>query len=171
MRAGGQGRSQLGPPSANSQVASLPTHDAAAGLEPGDQLGVDGRHVVLAQLRMAGRRNPRGFDDVLQRIGDAVHRPARRAGHQLALGFGRLGQCRLLGHPQKAVQLAVMRGDAREERLGHLDRRQLALAIEPAQLGDRQEGDIHRGVLEVALHHSTPTAPVDATLATVLRRV
>src|SRR5437868_10828769 len=38
-----------------------------------------------------------------------------------------------------------MRGDARQERLGNLDRRQLALAVKPVQLGDRQKSDIHFG--------------------------
>jgi hypothetical protein len=55
----------------------------------------------------------------------------------------------LLGHAQEAVQFAVMRGDSREQRLGRLDRRQLAPVIEAVQLGDCQKRDIHRGVLAV----------------------
>jgi hypothetical protein len=74
-----------------------------------------------------------------------VQRPARLARHQLALGRFRLAQGHLFRQPQKAVQFAVMCGDPRQERLGDLEGRQLALAIEPAQLGDRQKSDIHFG--------------------------
>ena len=75
------------------------------------------RHVILAQFRMAGGADAGGLDDVLQRVGDAVQRAAARAGHQLAFGRPRLGERDLLGDQQKAVQLAVMRGDAVEQRL------------------------------------------------------
>src|SRR5580700_806104 len=96
---------------------------------------------------MAGSQDTGGLDDVFQRVGNAVHRPAPAPGRQLALGLRRLAQRRLFGRPQEAVQFAVMRGDAREERLRHLDRGQLALPIESVQLGNRQKGDIHRAIL------------------------
>ena len=94
---------------------------------------------------MPGRRDAGRLDDILQRIGDAVQRPAHLARHQLALGRLRLGQRHLFGQPEKAVQIPVMGGDPRQERLGNLDRRQLALAVKPVQLGDRQKSDIHFG--------------------------
>jgi hypothetical protein len=122
----------------------LAHHDAAGRFQPGDDLGVGGGDMILAQLGMAGGQNALGLDDVLEGIRNTVHRAAAGARHQLALGRLRLGQRRLLGQPQKTVQLLVMRGDAREERLRHLDRRQLPPGIQSMQLGDRQKRDIHR---------------------------
>jgi len=122
----------------------LAEQDAARRLQASDQLCVGGRHMILAQFRMAGGRDPGGLDDVLQRVGDTVQRPAPGAGHQLALGRCRLAQCDLLGQPQKAVQLAVMRGDPLQERPGDLDRRHVAAAIAAVEFGNRHKGDIHR---------------------------
>src|SRR5437660_12192071 len=52
LRAGGQGRSKEGPPSANSCVASFP-HDDRAGLaQPLDREGVGLRYMVLHDLGM-----------------------------------------------------------------------------------------------------------------------
>ncbi len=117
---------------------------ATAGVEPLDDVGIGLRHMVLAQFRMPGGQDAGGLDDVLQRVGDAVHRAAALASQQFALSLRRLGQRLVLGGAQKAVQFAVMRGDAREQAFGDLDRRQFALAVKPAQFRNRQKGDIHR---------------------------
>ena len=89
----------------------LAQQNAAAGLEPDDDLGVGRRHMILAQLRMPGGADAGGLDDVLQRVGDAVQRPAARPGHQFAFGRAGFGERDLLGDEQEAVQFAVMRGD------------------------------------------------------------
>ena len=39
----------------------------ATRLEPADDIGIGRRHVILAQLRMSGRANAGGLDDILQR--------------------------------------------------------------------------------------------------------
>ena len=159
LRAGGHGRSKLGPPSANSQVASLPSRMPPPALSRGDELGVGARHVVLAQLRMAGRADAGGLDDVLQRVGDAVQRPAPRArpsarARPLAPRPARpprsaAESCAACRHARRCASSSALR---------HLDRRQLALVVEPVQLGDRQKRDIHFGHPR-SLGHSTAPGP------------
>jgi hypothetical protein len=92
-------------------------------------MSVGGRHIVLAQFRVPGRRDAGSFNDVLQRVRDAVQRPAPPAGHQLAVSGCRLGQCDFRRHADKAVQFAVVRGDAIEQRLRHFRRRQFTLVV------------------------------------------
>ena len=110
-------------------------------------MSVGGRHIVLAQLRMPGRRDAGGLDNVLECIGDAVQWPTPPAGHQLALCGCRLAQCELGCRPDEAVQFAVMSGDAVEQRPRYFHRRQFALVVKPVELGDRQKGGIHGGRL------------------------
>ena len=79
LRAGGSGRSKVGPPSANSCVVSLAHQHRAGG---GELLGAGGvgiGDVVLQKFRLAGRRNALGVDDVLEADRDAVQRPLRPA--------------------------------------------------------------------------------------------
>src|SRR4029077_6516012 len=65
LRAGGQGRSNEGPPRANSWVASLPTTIAPASRSRLDREGVFLRHMVLHDLGMAGRGDAGGLVNVL----------------------------------------------------------------------------------------------------------
>ena len=92
---------------------------------------------------MASGRNASGLDDVLERVGDAVQRAAPAAGRQLTLGDLSFGQRHLGRQPDKAVQFAVMGGDAVEQTPRHLDRRQFPLVVEPIEFGDGQKGRIH----------------------------
>jgi hypothetical protein len=94
-----------------------------------------------------GRRDAGGLDDVLERVGYAVQWPTTPAGLQFAFRSGRLAQCELGRHPDEAVQFAVMRGDAVEQRPRHFHRRYLASVIEPGELGDRQKRGVHDGRL------------------------
>ena len=107
------------------------------------EFALGGRDMVLAELRVTGGRDAGGLDNVLQRVRDAVQWPAPAPSHQLALGGLCVGQRHLGCHPDKAVQFAVMGGDAVEQAPRHLDWRQFALVVEPAELGDGQKGGIH----------------------------
>ena len=122
-RAGTAGRSS-GPPMANSCVASLPssTPPAVGQLRRDD--AVRRRHVIDAQLRMAGRADAGGVVDVLQRVGDAVQRPAVVAGLQFVVGAARVGQRARFGHQQKRLQ-----GRHRARRCGPVRRGQAACAV------------------------------------------
>ena len=86
MRAGGQGRSKLGPPIANSCVESLPTTIAPAARSLLTQTASAVADVALEDLRMAGRRQARDVDDVLDADRHAVQRPAQPARRRLGLG-------------------------------------------------------------------------------------
>ena len=122
LRAGGHGRSKLGPPLRELPGRQLAEQNPAARLEAAHDLGVLFRHMVLAQLGVAGRRDSSGFDDVLEAVWDAVHRAPALARHQFQFRRFRLSERDILGEANKAVVLAVMRGDAVEQRARHLDR-------------------------------------------------
>ncbi len=63
----------------------LAEEDCTALVEPGDGMGVLGRNMADGAAGMAGGRDAGGREDVLQREGDAVHRPAMAAGGDLRL--------------------------------------------------------------------------------------
>ena len=64
----------------------LAQHDGAGPAQLLDTDRVGGRHVVLPDLRMAGRRQAGDVDDVLDADGHTVQRPAQPT--RLRLGFG-----------------------------------------------------------------------------------
>ncbi len=99
----------------------LAEQDRAGFAQPCDHRGVARGAVVHAQLGVARRRRARHVEDVLRRIGDAVHRAAPGAARDLGLGGFRLGACRIGGDRDVGVVDAVERRDAREQRLGQLD--------------------------------------------------
>ena len=105
------------------------------------------RHHVQPQLGMAGRADAGGVVDVLQRIGDAVERPAVAARLQFRIGAAGIFQRAILGDQDEGVQRAVARGDACQrvarQRLGGDG----AGAQQAAHLGD---GEVLR------VHHLSP---------------
>ncbi len=70
------------------------------------------RHDVQTQLGMAGRADAGRVVDVLQRVGDAVERPAVAPRFQFIVGAASIFQGAILGHQNEGVQCAVARGDA-----------------------------------------------------------
>src|ERR1051326_1684467 len=99
LRAGGQGRSKLGPPKANSCVASFPMTTAPAS---------------------------RSF--FTENASASVKWPAVFASGDLALGGAGFGARRVGEDADKAVELAVELLDAGETAVDQLDRRPFALA-------------------------------------------
>ena len=73
---------------------------------------------------MAGGRQPRDIDDVLDADRHAVQRSAQAA--RLGFRFGRLGGIhRLIGlEPDEGIEPGIEGGDAIEQRLRQRDRRQ-----------------------------------------------
>ena len=109
LRAGGNGRSKLGPPMANSCVASLPSSTPPAS-----------RSRAAATLSSFGTTFSRSFEwqvgadaggvvDVLQRVGDAVERPTIAPRLQFSIGAARIFQGTILGHQNEGVQRTVAR--------------------------------------------------------------
>ena len=116
-----------------------------AGLvEPRDGRRVLGRDIIRADPRVAGRADAGGAVDVLQPERNAVQRPAIIAGHDLALGGPRLLPRPLGGRQQKGVELRVERFDARDQRVGQLDRGEPALFDQTRRVGDRQPMQFRR---------------------------
>ena len=108
LRAGGQGRSNDGPPSANSCVVSLAhQHGAGCGqLHRAGRIGV--RDVVAQDLRLAGRRDALGIDDVLQADRNAVQRTASDRRAMIAASAARASaSARSSVEQDEGVQLAV----------------------------------------------------------------
>src|SRR2546425_257291 len=66
--------------------SELAEHDGAPRLELGLDHAVLGRDVIDQQLGMTDRADTRRRVDVLQRIGNAVHRPLVDTGFELAIG-------------------------------------------------------------------------------------
>ena len=139
LRAGGHGRSNDGPPKANSCVASLPSITVPASAHFVDGVRVARRHVVLQELGMRRRADAGGVVDVLVGDRDAVERAAQRARHLPRLGGLGVGQRALLRHHQERIELRIEAADAVEMRLGELDRRQLLRRNELRRFGDGQD--------------------------------
>ena len=86
-----------------------------------------GRDEVFADFGVAGGADSGGRVDVLQPECYAVKRPAVLAGHDLALRRFGLPARLFWRRQQKGVELRVERLDARQQRIGQLNRRQPAL--------------------------------------------
>jgi hypothetical protein len=152
LRAGGKGRSKLGPPMANSCVAQ---QHAAGCVQPCGRDAVLLRHVIQEQFGMAGRADAGRVVDVLQRIRDPVERPAVAPRLQLIVGAARIGEGAILGHQDEGVQRAVACRDASQRIAGERFRGDATGAQHVAHLGD---GEVLR------LHHLPPAAPRRNTL-------
>ena len=100
---------------------------------------------------MRRRGDALDIDDVLQRIGHPVKRPAPVSGGDLGLGRARRGQSPLGRHRDEGVELAVVPLDLTQQRLRVFDRRQFLGADQLGGLGDAEEG-------EVAAHGVSPFA-------------
>src|ERR1700722_3992354 len=98
---------------------------------------------------MAGGRQSGDVEDVLERIGHAVHHAAIVAVRDLGLGGLGGGPRHVGGDDDEGVVGRIDRGDAREQRLGVINRGELARAN---QLGGLRDGEI----IEVA--HLSPFA-------------
>ena len=96
------------------------------------------RHVVFEHLRMACRSQAGGLVDVLEAIGDPVHRSPVFAGHQLDFGRLRFGKSPLAGNGEIGMEGTVQDRDPIEIGLGQFDRRKLARAEQAPRFGDRQ---------------------------------
>ena len=70
------------------------------------------RHDIQTQLRMAGRADAGGVVNVLQRVGDAVERPAIAPRLQFLIGAARIVQGAIFGDQHEGMQRSVARGDA-----------------------------------------------------------
>src|SRR5262249_2552333 len=90
-------------------------------------------------------------DDVLQRVGNPVHQAAPLAGGDLGLGGPGLIEGRLVRDLDVGVVDAVEFGDAGEQSLRELDRREPAGPDEPPGLRHGHEGEVgHSGTGKAA---------------------
>ena len=112
--------------------------------------------MVDPQLGMACRRHAGDVEDVLHRIGHAVHDAAIVAARDLGLGSLGLGAGGVGGDDDEGVVDRIERRDAREQRLGVVDGRERARADAPRGLGD---GEI------VELAHASPSGSAEKRLA------
>ncbi len=107
-------------------------------------LGVDRRHIVDLEMRMAGRLDAGRLVDVLQPDRDAVHRPRRRP------PFISMSACRAAFSATSAVtsdvarEVAIDGGNARQERFGERGRGEFAARHQAAGLGDAERREIAR---------------------------
>ncbi len=119
-----QGRAAIG----EFMQRQLAEQDGASLAQAPDHRGVRRGAVADAQLGVAGGGQAVDVENVLQRVGHAVHRAAPSAARDL--GFRGLGlAARDIGCDRyKCVVGRVNRRDAVEQRLGERDRRKLAAA-------------------------------------------
>ena len=85
-RGDGNGQVEARASDGELERAELAEENAAARLQARRDLAVGGRHVVAKEVRVAGRADARRVIDVLQRVGNAVHRAAVLPALQLPVG-------------------------------------------------------------------------------------
>ena len=112
--------------------------DRAGAAQPCDAYRVGGGDIVDQDFRMAGRRQPRDIDDVLDADRDAMQRAARMAGSYLRLGGARCCHRGIGIEPNEHVELRVEPLDAVEQRPRQLDRREFAGRDRPRRFGSRK---------------------------------
>ncbi len=100
-------------------------------------------NVVLQDLRLAGRRDPLGIDDVLEADRDAMQRALRAARHDRRFGGARLGQRAFLGQVDKDIEPIVERMHAVETGAGQFDRGELPGGDQPRRLSDGRDRGGH----------------------------
>ncbi|MNZ74988.1 hypothetical protein D3C78_934560 [compost metagenome] len=120
----------------------LAEHHRAGLAQTGDHGGVLRRNEITVNRHAGSGRYAGGPQQVLVGDGDAVQRAAAFAAHQLAFGLARLFQGQFRGDAGVAVQVAVEPVNARQLRLGDLDRRQLAGA-------DQQRQFVHLQIVQI----------------------
>jgi hypothetical protein len=129
----------------------LTEQDPAGGFEPLGDRGMRAGAVVCQDPRMRRRRDSLYIDDVLERIGHAVERPAPATGGDFGLGRLRRGECSLRHRRDESVEFGVVALDPSQQHRCVLDRRQLLVAD---QLGGFREAEIG----EIAAHGVWPLA-------------
>jgi hypothetical protein len=134
-------------PVAGAEHAALRHVELAEQDRPGlaetrDRGGILIRHEVRECPRAVRRADPLCEELVLHRDGDPVERPDQVAADHGGLVCLRLFQCRIARHRHVCVQPAIPPIDALEVHAHELDRRNLSLADETDQLGDRREGEV-----------------------------
>jgi hypothetical protein len=121
------------------------------------------RAMVPPQFRMAGGGKPGDVDDVLDRIGNAVQRPAPRSARDFGLRRLRFGQRALRRDQQEGVDRRIDVVDPLEQRLGQLDRRQFARGDAARCFGERHVGEVgHAGLLPSRGTQATKQSKRDA---------
>lgn len=125
----------------------LADDDGARLAQPAHAGGVLGRHVAGEVRRTHGHGQPGDVDEVLHPDGDAVQRPAVRAGRQLGVRRRRRGHGALGVHGDERAERRVPCGDRVQGPPGQLARRRPAGAQSGAQLRDGGQVAAHaRGV-------------------------
>jgi hypothetical protein len=130
LRAGGHGKSNEGPPIANSCVDSLPMNTAPA---------VRMRDAVHQDPRVRSGRQAGIVDDVLQGVGHAVKHAAPLPARDLVIGAARVVERNLRREAQERVELRVVTFDVLDQAAGVLERRELPAAQQFGRLGQTQE--------------------------------
>jgi hypothetical protein len=100
----------------------LAEEDRPRRAQPRDRGRVHGRARVGERLRAAGRRHSRDVDDVLHAHRHPMQRPPKPSGAGLGQALVRGGERTVLVHVSPRPDGSVERPDARETRLGELDR-------------------------------------------------
>ena len=125
--AGGFGRSNDGPPSANSCVVGLAHQHGAGRGQLRRAGGVLFRHVVGQDLRVRRSfRIPAVSTMSFRPIGMPCSGPRGPSCHDRRLGRSRVGHRAILGRQHEGVQRRLGRVQAVQAGLGQLDRRKLA---------------------------------------------
>ena len=121
-----------------ARLAELPHHG-----------GVLVEHLILGGLGTPAGLDPRGREEILRSVGDAVERAAIAVLRNLALRRARLLPRHVRGHGRERVQLGTETPDAIQVRLGELDGGELARPDLRRQLRDRKVENVladHRRV-------------------------
>ena len=136
LRAGGHGRSKLGPPMANSWVESLPTTMAPAPRSFSTQTASAVARLSCRILEWPVVGRPATSMMSLMPTGTPCSGPRSRPARRF--GFGRLGGLHggLAVETDEGVELRIERGDAVEQGFHELDRREILCRDRAGGLGD-----------------------------------
>jgi hypothetical protein len=96
-----------------------------------------GRHVVKQQFRVARGGNAGRGVDVLEGVGNAVHRSPINASFELTVGAIGIRQSPLLGDEDESVQARIECGNSRQTMLRQCHWRERTSAQSAAGFGDR----------------------------------
>ena len=119
----------------------LADQHAATGRQLLRHHAIGGGHIVDQQLGVAGRADARGLVDVLQRIGDALHRPRILPGGEGGVGAAGIVHGAVGGYGDEGVQRAVLRGHPVQRRAGQ----RLGRGLLGAELAaHRRDGGAHQ---------------------------
>lgn len=113
----------------------LAEQHAARGGQPRLRVAILRRHMLGQQPRLCRGADVLGLENILQVVGNTVHRPAWTAPHDLGLRRARLGDSALAGQGDEAVELRIRGVDAGEAGIEQLHGRDLAGRDQPRGLG------------------------------------